>query len=63
MIIGNNSLVMKNNSSIEGMLSFDNGTLNLAYDNASVTDAVSIGALGGNLNLAIKMALSAWLIV
>lgn len=63
VIIGNNSLVMKNNSSIEGMLSSDNGTLNLAYDNASVTDAVSIGALGGNLNLAIKMALSAWLIV
>ena len=58
VIIGNNSLVMKNNSSIEGMLSSDNGTLNLAYDNASVTDAVSIGALGGNLNLAIKMALS-----
>lgn len=63
VIIGNNSLVMKNNSSIEGMLSSDNGTLNLAYDNASVTDVVSIGALGGNLNLAIKMALSAWLIV
>ena len=58
VIIGNNSLVMKNNSSIEGMLSSDNGTLNLAYDKASVTDAVSIGALGGNLNLAIKMALS-----
>ena len=58
VIIGNNSLVMKNNSSIEGMLYSDNGTLNLAYDNASVTDAVSIGALGGNLNLAIKMALS-----
>lgn len=58
VIIGNNSLVMKNNSSIEGMLSSDNGTLNLDYDNASVTDAVSIGALGGNLNLAIKMALS-----
>lgn len=58
VIVGNNSLVMKNNSSIEGMLSSDNGTLNLAYDNASVTDAVSIGALGGNLNLAIKMALS-----
>lgn len=58
VIIGNNLLVMKNNSSIEGMLSSDNGTLNLAYDNASVTDAVSIGALGGNLNLAIKMALS-----
>ena len=58
VIIGNNSLVMKNNSSIEGMLSSDNGTLNLAYDNASVTDAVSIGALGVNLNLAIKMALS-----
>ena len=58
VIVGNNSLVMKNNSSIEGMLSSDNGTLNLDYDNASVTDAVSIGALGGNLNLAIKMALS-----
>ena len=58
VIIGNNSLIMKNNSSIEGMLSSDRGTLNLAYDKASVTDAVSIGALGGNLNLAIKMALS-----